>query len=181
MKKITLILMLGMIAIAGWAAEKPFLGWRCTDLAALKAAVTDADVGAYRAHVRIDYELMIAEIEAPDTVNTLAKMESFVSAARERYLAASPAYEKDLTWNPTKGIILQYFLCRRDTRFLKEIMADSEYTRFPYYEEHVFLCSGSGACGCCAEACIRTCSGEERNNYGGKLCAHCRGFLSALF
>ena len=139
MKKLALTLTLAMAVCAVFADTKPFLGWNCTDVAALKAASADPDVNAVRATYRIDYELMVAEIGKPDAFQTLKSYEQFIASAFEKYGAASPVYADQLkNYNP-KELVLQYFLARSDRRFFKEIMADKEYTGLAYYEEYYII------------------------------------------
>lgn len=140
MKKLALTLTIAMaVCAAAFADTKPFLGWQCKDVAALKAAAADSDANAVRASYRIDYELMIAEIEKPDAFQTLKSYEQFIAAAFEKYRAASPVYASQLEKNGPRKLVLQYFLARNDRRFLKEIMADKEYTGLDYYEEYYVI------------------------------------------
>lgn len=138
MKKLALTLTLAMAVCAAFA-EKPFLGWTCTDVAALKAAAADPDVSNCRAAHRIDYELMVAEIEKPDAFQTLKSYEQFIASAFEKYRAASPVFAAQLKSYSPKELVLQYFLARSDRRFFKEIMADKEYTGLAYYEEYYVI------------------------------------------
>ena len=137
MKKF-LIIALCLSGVVAFADTKPFPGWKCKDVSALKAAAADSDVDAYSASHRIQFELMVTEIEAPDKLKTLKDYEQFVSEARERYKALAPAYAEWLNTNTngqTKNIVLQYFTCRGDKRFVKDIVADTGYTSLVYYKE----------------------------------------------
>lgn len=124
------------LCCAAFADTKPFLGWKCTDVAALKAAAADPDVNAYNAVHRITFELMAAEITQPDTLKTLKDFEQVVTAAISKYEAADELYAKQLDGQSAQKLVLQYLRCRNDNRFLKDIMGDKQYTDLDYYREY---------------------------------------------
>ena len=135
------ILTLCMVVFACFASdgEKKFPGWGCKDVALLKEAAANPDTAAYRGSWRVQFDLMAAEIEAPDTVDTLAKIEAFVASARAKYIAKSPVFEKQLQPYTVQLIVLQYMRCRGDKRFVREFMASDAYTKLPYYQTYCVL------------------------------------------
>ena len=122
MKKL-IVLFLCLAGVAAFAAPEKFLGWKTTDVAAVKAQLAKDDA-AVPPYYKVLYTYMLAKLEAPDTVDTLAKTEAVVGAAHTKYKV-----EKSVT-STVLGIVRN----SKDYKLLDDISKDKRYTEDVMYK-----------------------------------------------
>ena len=128
MKKLTLILTLAVAACAAFAAPEKFLGWKSTDVAVIKAQLAKSNDSVPGYH-KVHYTFLLAKLEAPASIDTLAKCEQVVSDAKNKY-GVSQSVEH---------LLLGIFRNSRDYRFLDEIVKSAKYTGTAYYRQYYIL------------------------------------------
>lgn len=128
MKKLTLTLTLVVAACAAFAAPEKFLSWNLNDVATIKAQLAKPDtvVPAYR---KVWYAYLLAKLEAPDSIDTLAKCEQVIAAATKQYGSTVD----------TAATLLTVLRNTKDGRFLDEISKSAKYTGTDYYRQYYVL------------------------------------------
>ena len=129
MKKLALTLTLATAVCAAFAAPEKFLGWQTTDTAAIKAQLAKPTNESVRAYHKVWYTFMLARLEAPETVDTLAKCEAVMAGAIAKYGVKMTV----------PGSVLGVLRGTGDKRFLAEISKDPKYTGTSYYKQYYVL------------------------------------------